>query len=70
MLLASGGDEGFGRGAAFGVARNRHHLEVAVFQLLAKSLPDRQVKAAASPGGPEEQKDLLALELRESVQVA
>ncbi len=62
MLLASGGDERFDRGAAFGVAGDGHQLEVAVFQLLPQSLPDRQVKAAASPGGPEEQKDLLALE--------
>ena len=39
-------------------------------QLFVQGLPDRQVVAAASPGGIGEEKDLAAAVLRQRVQVA
>ena len=63
MLLVGGFHKGLDRRVAFGIAGNRHHLEIAALQLLPQLLPDRQVKSAASPGSPEEKEDLLAAEL-------
>src|SRR5579864_3740277 len=67
MLLLRGRDEGLRCGSTPCVAGDRDNLESSALQLLPQPLPDRQVKPAASPGGPEEQEDLLAQQLFQSV---
>jgi hypothetical protein len=42
------------------VLRDRDDLQVLALQLLVECLPDRQVEAAPSPGGPGDEEDLLA----------
>src|SRR5258706_1121437 len=70
MLLVRGGDERLYRSFALRVTGDRDDFEIPVLQLFPELLPDRQVKPAASPGGPEEQEDLLAPELGKRVEPA
>jgi hypothetical protein len=47
------------------ILRGRDEFEVAVFQLFVKFLPARQIKPAASPGGPSDNKNFLAAKVRQ-----
>ena len=57
---------GLGRLETTRVLCCRDDLEALVLQLLIKRLPPGQVLATASPGGPGQQQDLLAPEIRQS----
>lgn len=58
-------DERPGRLRAAGVERDRDDLEPMGLELLPQRLPPGQVEAAASPGGPGENEDLLATQAAE-----
>ena len=55
---------------AVGVLRNGDDFEVLVFQLLINCLPSWQVKAAPSPRGPRDKKDLLPTKISQRMHFA
>ena len=52
------------------IERDRDHAEAVPAELLIQLLPDRQVLAAASPGGVRDQQHLLAEMIRQRVELA